>query len=126
MASVTRAAPATFGVNTNFLGRTLAHLDIDFGAAVTAKLGPASAVAATMDAIQGAGFNIVIIGPLHAAGGADNNVSICVEGEYGSDTYDGSNSETLAVHLEDVVQALGTVDGVNLGLATVTAKTYVL
>jgi hypothetical protein len=126
MASVTRTVPASFGLSTNFLGKTLAHLDIDFGANVSTKLGPTSAVASAMDAIQGAGFNIVIIGPLHAAGGADNNVSICVEGDFGTDTYDGSNSETLAVHLEDVVQALGTVDSVNLGLATVTAKTYVL
>lgn len=123
MASVTRSVPASFGLSTNFLGKTLAHLDIDFGADVSGKLGPASAVAATMDAIQGAGFNLVIIGPLHSA---DNNVSICVEGDFGTDTYDGSNSETLAVHLEDVVQALGTVDGVNLASASVTAKTYVL
>lgn len=123
MASVTRTVPASFGLSTNFLGKTLAHLDIDFGADVSTKLGPTSAVASAMDAIQGAGFNIVIIGPLHSA---DNNISVCVEGDFGTDTYDGSNSETLAVHLEDVVQALGAVDGVNLALATVTAKTYVL
>lgn len=123
MASVTRTVPASFGLSTNFLGKTLAHLDIDFGADVSGKLGPTSAVASAMDAIQGAGFNIVIIGALHSA---DNNLSVCVEGDYGTDTYDGSNSETLAVHLEDVVQALGTVDSVNLASATVTAKTYVL
>lgn len=123
MASVTRVAPASYGLSTNFLGRTIAHLDIDFGADVSGKLGPASAVAGAMDAIQGAGFNIVIIGPLHSA---DNNISVCVEGDYGTDTYDGSNSETLAAHLEDVVIALGTVDSVNLASATVTAKTYVL
>ena len=43
------------------------------------------------------------------------------EGEHGTDTYDGSNSESLAAHLEDVVQALGTVDGVNLASAAITA-----
>ena len=53
-------------------------------------------------------------------------MSIAVEGDFGEDTYDGSNAETLAVHLEDVVKALGTVDSINLGNATVTAKTYVL
>ena len=37
------------------------------------------------------------------------------------DTYDGSNSESLAAHLEDVVQALGTVDGINLAGAGITA-----
>lgn len=123
MASITRTNPATFGTDVNFLGKTLTHVDIDFGAAVTAKLGPASAVAKTFEAIAGAGVNVVIIGPLHST---DNNVSIAVEGEFGTDTYDGTNSETIAAHLEDVVQALGTVDGVNLASATVTAKTYVL
>ena len=62
-------------------------------------------------------------GPLHTT---NNNMSIAVEGDFGEDTYDGTNSETLAAHLEDVVQALGTVDGIGLGSATVTAKTYVL
>jgi hypothetical protein len=47
---------------------------------------------------------------------------VLVEGEYGTDTYDGTNSETFAVHLEDVVQALGTVNSVNLGSATVVVK----
>jgi len=123
MASVTRVAPTSYGLSTNFLGKTLAHLDIDFGADVSGKLGPTSAVASAMDAIQGAGFNIVIIGPLHSA---DNNISVCVEGDFGTDTYDGSNSETLAAHLEDVLIDLGIVDGVNFASATVTAKTYVL
>ena len=123
MAGITKINPATFGTDVNFLGKTLTHLDIDFGAAVNAKLGPTSAVAKTFEAIAGAGVNVVIIGPLHST---NNNVSIAVEGEYGTDTYDGTNSETLAAHLEDVVQALGTVDSINLGAATVTAKTFVL
>ena len=123
MASVTRVHPETFGTEVEFLGKKLTYLDIDFGAAVNAKLGPESAVAGAMNLIQNAGVNIVIIGPLHST---NNNVSIAVEGEYGSDTYDGTNSETLAAHLEDVVQAGGTIDGVNLASATVTAKTFVL
>ena len=49
-----------------------------------------------------------------------------VEGEYGSDKYDGTNSESLAAHLEDVIIALGTVDSIDLTSATVTAKTFVL
>ena len=53
-------------------------------------------------------------------------MSFMLEGEYGADTYDGSNSETVAAHLEDVIIALGTVDGINLASATVAAKTFVL
>jgi len=123
MAGITKVNPATFGTDVNFLGKTLTHLDIAFGAAVNTKLGPLSAVAKTFEAIAGAGMNVVIIGPLH---NTNANISIAVEGEYGTDTYDGTNSETLAAHLEDVVQALGTVDSINLGSATVTAKTFVL
>lgn len=123
MASITRTNPATFGTDVNFLGKTLTHLDITFGAAVNAKLGPASAVAKTFEALAGAGVNVVIIGPLH---NTNANLSIAVEGEFGTDTYDGTNAETIAAHLEDVVQALGTVDGVNLAAATVAAKTFVL
>lgn len=123
MASIDRTNPATFGTDVNFMGKTLTHVDIAFGAAVNAKLGPTSAVAKTFEALAGAGVNVVIIGPLH---NTNANISIAVEGEFGTDTYDGTNSETIAAHLEDVVQALGTVDGVNLAAATVTAKTYVL
>ena len=85
-------------------------MDIHFGAAVNAQVRSHTAVAKTFEALAGAGVNVVIIGPLHST---NNNVSIAVEGEFGTDTYDGSNSETIAAHLEDVVQALGTVDGVN-------------
>ena len=49
-----------------------------------------------------------------------------IEGEYGTDTYDGSNSESIAAHLEDVVQALGTVDGINLGGTSIAAKAFAL
>jgi hypothetical protein len=48
------------------------------------------------------------------------------EGEYGTDSYDGTNAESLAVHLEDVIIALGTVDSINLASATVAAKAFAL
>ena len=48
-------------------------------------------------------------------------IEIIKENFYLQISHDGSNSETLAAHLEDVVQALGTVDGVNLASATVVA-----
>ena len=72
-------------------------------------LGPAGAVEAVFEAIQGEGVNILGHGPLHST---NVNMSLMLEGEYGPDTYDGPNSESLAVffHLEDVIIALGTVD----------------
>lgn len=123
MADVSRVHPTSFPLDTNFLGKTLSLMDIDFNGDISGKLGPASTVEAVMKAIQAEGFNIVIIGPSHTS---DNNISVALEGEYNSDTYDGTNSETVAAHLEDVVTALGTVDSVDLSSATVTAKTFVL
>jgi hypothetical protein len=123
MAGVTKVNPATYGTGVEFLTKKLTYLDIDFNGDISGKLGPNSTVKQVFDAIMNAGVNIVIIGPTHST---DNNISIAVEGEYGTDTYDGTNSETLAAHLEDVVQALGTVDSIALASATVTAKTFVL
>jgi len=70
--------------------------------------------------------NVTIVGhsALRTNGSGDGRMfDVLVEGEFGTDTYDGTNSETLAAHLEDVIQGLGTVNSVNLGSATVTAAT---
>ena len=97
------------------IGKEVALLDIDFGADVSTKVGPASAIQTQ--------FNILGHGALHSTG---QNLSMMIEGEYGADKYDGTNSEALAAHLEDVIIALGTVDAIDLTAATVTAKTFVL
>jgi hypothetical protein len=44
-----------------------------------------------------------------------------LEGEFPTDTYDGVNAETFAKHLQDSIQALGTVNAINLSTATVAA-----
>ena len=68
--------------------------------------------------------NIAGLSALRSYGSNDGQVyTILVEGDFGSDTYDGSNSETLAAHLEDIIQAntsIG-VGSVNLSSATVAA-----
>ena len=102
-------------------GKVIAGIQIDFGADVSAKLAVGSAVDATIKAIQNEGLTCYAIGTVDATGGAGQGLKILFEGEHGTDTYDGSNSETLAAHLEDVIIALGTVDGINLASATVTA-----
>lgn len=106
-----------------FIGKNVTLVDVDFGAAVNGSLGPDGAVQAVFEAIQGEGLNILGHGPLHST---NANMSLMIEGEFGTDTYDGTNSETIAAHLEDVIIALGTVDSINLALATVAAKTFVL
>lgn len=102
-------------------GKVFAGIQLDFGADVSAKLAVGGAVDVVMKAIQNEGLTPLAIGAVDDTGGTGQGLKIIFEGEHGTDTYDGSNSETLAAHLEDVVQALGTVDGVNLASATVAA-----
>jgi len=108
-----------------FSGATLNCFTVDIVAATnlaTANMGPAGAYQAILTALS---RNVTIVGvsALRTNGsGVGRMFDVLVEGEYGTDTYDGTNSETLAVHLEDVVQALGTVNSVSLASATVVVK----
>ena len=105
-------------------GKVIAGIQIDFGADVSAKLAVGSTVDATLKAIMNEGLTAFAIGAVDNTGGTGQGLKVLFEGEHGTDTYDGSSSETLAVHLEDVIQALGTVDGVNHGSTTVLAKAF--
>ena len=114
-------------------GVTLQFFNIDFGADVSAMLdtdltnaNPRSPVAVALEAIAQVA-TIEVIGTVQNNGnGAGNDLRIAVAaigGAYGTDTWDGTNSETFAAHLEDLVQAAGTHQGVNLASALVTAFT---
>jgi hypothetical protein len=114
-------------------GVTLQFFTIDFGANVTSLLdadttnaNPRSPVAVALEAIAQV-VSIEVIGTVQNTGdGTGRNMRIgiaAIGGTYGSDTYDGTNNESMAAHLEDLVQAAGTHQGVNLGSATVTAFT---
>ena len=102
-------------------GKVIAGIQIDFGADCSAKLAVGSAVDATLKAIMNEGLTAFAIGAVDNTGGTGQGLKVIFERKHGTDTYDGSNSETLAAHLEDVVQALGTVDGVDLSGAGITA-----
>jgi hypothetical protein len=112
-------------------GVTLQFFNIDFGADVTALLdadttnaNPRSPVAVALEAIAQV-VSIEVIGTVQNNGnGAGNDLRIgiaAIGGAYGTDTYDGTNPESMAAHLEDLVQAAGTHQGVNLSSALVTA-----
>jgi hypothetical protein len=113
-------------------GVTLQFFQIDFGADVSAKLdtdytnfpsAPRSPVAVALEAIAQT-CSIEVIGTVDATGGTGQGLRFAVAaigGAYGSDTYDGTNTDTLAEHLEDLVIAAGTHQGVNLASATVVA-----
>ena len=111
-------------------GVTLQFFQLTFPSTVAAKLdadtteaNPRSPVAVALEAIAQVA-SIEVIGTVDATGGAGRGLRIAVAaigGAYGTDTYDGTNSETFAAHLEDLVQAAGSHQGVDLASATVAA-----
>ena len=106
-------------------GVSLQWFTITFPSAVNAKLeattaGARSPVVAAIEAIQSV-CSVEIMGTLK---NSNTELSIGVAalgGDFGTDTWDGSASETFAEHLEDLVKAAGTHQGVNLNSATVVA-----
>ena len=120
MPEVTRPHPANLGIGLEFfIGKPCTFLMVDFGAAVDAKTGPESTIARVIREIADSA-EILIKGDLH---GSNQIMSFLVAHGNEADTYDGSNSETLAQHIEDKIQAAGTVDGINLASATCVVKT---
>lgn len=105
----------------HYNGSPLAGIQLDFGVDCSAKLAADGGVDVIIKAIMNEGLTPVAIGAVDATGGTGQGMKILFEGEHGTDTYDGSNSETLAAHLEDVVQALTDTDGITMSAVTVAA-----
>jgi len=130
MPSVTKANPTLANTSRSFLGKTLQGYTIDLAVNATdfssTEMGAEGAVQAVMRVIAQTA-TIVAHSALRADSGANAGqlFDVIVEGEFGTDTYDGSNSETFAADLEDRIQALTSVGAgsVNLSSATVTAMT---
>lgn len=105
-------------------GVSLQFFTVTFPADVSAKLaatagGARSPVVAALEAIAQVA-SIELVGTL-ANGGTELPVVVAaLGGDFPTQKYDGTNSEAFDVHLEDLVQAAGTHQGVNLGAATVT------
>ena len=122
---------ANFGhrnVARNGLTKALAAFDIDFAVNGTnfasTELGAVGAVKEVLSTVATMG-TIVGYSVLRADAGSNAGqiMTVLIEGDFGTDTYDGTNSETFAAHLEDLIQAKTSVGvgGVNLSSATVTA-----
>ena len=106
-------------------GPTLQFFTITFAAAVNTKLGATAAgvrspVVAALDAIAQV-CSIEIIGSLKNSNTELTVGVVALGGNFGTDTWDGTNSETFAAHLEDLVQASGNLQSVDNGTATVSA-----
>ena len=119
MADVTRIHPVSVGTGLEFfIGKPCTFLEVDFGAAVNAKTGPESTIAKVVEQIADS-CEILIKGDLVQT---NQVMMFLVAHGNEADTYDGTNSETLAQHIEDKIQGLGTVDSINLASAACIVK----
>jgi hypothetical protein len=114
----------------NGLTKALAAFDIDFAVNATnfasTELGVTGAVKDVLNTIATlatvVGYSVL---RADAGSNAGQIITVLVEGDFGTDTYDRTNSETFAAHLEDLIQAKTSVGAgsVNLSSATVTVVT---
>jgi hypothetical protein len=118
MAEFTRVNPVATTTNYEVVGKDITFFTVDYINAVNGSAGPNGAQAAVLRTIQ-TNATIIAAGPL-----VDTNSqqTFAVEGDFNiTAKWDGTNDETWFADLEDRIQALGTVDGVSLASATVTA-----
>lgn len=106
-------------------GPNLQFFTITFPSTVASKLGATAAgvrspVVAALNAIAQV-CSIEIIGSLKNSGTELTVGVVALGGNFGSEKYDGTNTETFAEHLEDLVQASGNLQSVNNASSTVTA-----
>jgi hypothetical protein len=115
MAEITRVHPVstpTFPVSMAGSAEDITYLELDYLAAVNAKTGPASTLQAVYSMLGTFG-TIVYQGPLFDA---NTRQIVGIEGLSGDDE-DVANFAAAAV-IQAALQALGTVDSINLGSAT--------
>ena len=103
----------------SFNGKSVQDFTITFAATVAASTGPNGVLAKVLQTV-GNTATIIMVSDLQTAGTV---LQVFIEGEFPTDTYDGTNSETFAADLEDRIQALGTVDSIDISGATVAAGT---
>lgn len=128
MPGLYKVNPTLANTSRSFMGKTLDAVTIDLAVNATdfssTEMGPNGAVQEVLRVLSKI---VTIVGhsALRADGGANAGqvFDVYIEGQYDSDTYDGSNSETLPVHLEDEIQALTAAGVRSAALAAVTGET---
>ena len=129
MPSLTRVNPTKANTTDHLSGKTITAVTVDFAVNGTdfsaTEMGPTGAVQ-TAIATMTQEATPIIITKLRSDGANDGQVfDMVFEGEFGTDTYDGTNSEAFAAYLQTVLRLLTSVGAgsVNLSSATVVAAT---
>ena len=110
MATFARTNPVATTTNYEVVGKDLSFFTVDYINAVNGSAGPNGAQAAVLNQIMQL-HTIVAAGPL---GNSNTEQTFAIEGPL----WTPQNGSTLQAS----IRALGTVDGVDLSNATVTAK----
>ena len=125
----TKVNPTKANTTDHLSGKTITAVTVDFAVNGTdfsdTEMGPLGAVQLAIANLSQIGTPLIIT-KLRSDGANDGQVfDIIWEGEFGTDTYDGSNSETLAAYLQTELRLLTSVGAgpVNLNAATVVAAT---
>jgi hypothetical protein len=120
---VTKVNPVTdYSVGRSFNGKTVLFAEVDFIADASAENGPGEAIEGVLKQITEVA-TVIGYSPLVDS---DTRMVVMIEGDFPTDTYDGTNSETLYAYLQTTVRALGATFGPNdfdLSAATVAAPT---
>ena len=108
--------PVLRDVSRSFNGKTVREYEVDFTVDVRGSLGPDGALRRSFDTLAERATPIMISETYNNG----EKIKVFFEGDFPSDDYDGDGSDqSFADYLQDQLQGLGTVDGVNLGSTTV-------
>jgi hypothetical protein len=126
----TKINPTKLNTTDHLSGKTITAVTVDFAVNGTdfssTEMGPLGAVQAALATMTQEATPIIIT-KLRADGGANAGqvFDMVFEGEFGTDTYDGTNSEAFAAYLQTVVRLLDAAgsNDIDLSNATVVAAT---
>lgn len=110
MAGLTRSNPTATTLGYEVIGKEAQFFTIDYINAINGSAGPDGAQQAVLETIMGTA-TILAAGPL---GNSNTEQTFMTEG----------GAAVVVGTLQAAIRALGTVDGVDLSSATVTAKDY--
>ena len=126
----TKINPTKANTTDHLSGKTITAVTVDFAVNGTdftssAEMGPLGSVQAALATMTQEATPIIITKLRSDGSNAGQVFDMVFEGEFGTDTYDGTNSEAFAAYLQTVLRLLTSVGAgpVNLNSATVVAAT---
>ena len=119
----TKINPTKANTTDHLSGKTITAVTVDFTS--SAEMGPLGSVQAALATMTQEATPIIITKLRSDGSNAGQVFDMVFEGEFGTDTYDGTNSEAFAAYLQTVLRLLTSVGPgpVNLNSATVVAAT---